>query len=47
MYENKFYEVCENMNETKHFGLNSLIMVNKNWYDVIPEDLQKIIAMPQ
>lgn len=44
MYENKFYEVCENMTETKHFALTSLIMVNKNWYDGIPEDLQKIIA---
>lgn len=44
MYENKFYEVCENMTETKHFALTSFIMVNKNWYDALPEDLQKIIT---
>ncbi|HHV65980.1 MAG TPA: TRAP transporter substrate-binding protein [Peptococcaceae bacterium] len=44
MYENKFYEVCENMTETRHFALTSLIMVNKNWYDGLPEDLQKIVA---
>ncbi|MEA5025296.1 C4-dicarboxylate-binding periplasmic protein DctP [bioreactor metagenome] len=44
MYENKFYEVCENMTETKHFALTSLVMVNKSWYDALPGDLQKIIA---
>jgi len=44
MYENKFYEVCQNITETRHFALTSLVMVNKKWYDGIPADLQKIIA---
>lgn len=44
MYENKFYEVCQNMTETKHFALTSFVMANKAWYDTLPADLQKIIA---
>jgi len=44
MYENKFYEVCQNITETRHFALTSLILVNKNWYESLPEDLQQIIA---
>lgn len=44
MYENKFYEVCQNMTETKHFALTGLVMANKGWYDSLPADLQKVIA---
>src|SRR5690625_3837778 len=44
LYDNKFYEVVENVTKTSHWSLHDFVMVNKDWFDSLPADLQEVIT---
>lgn len=44
LYDNKFYEVVDNVVQTNHWALHDFVMVNQGWYEGLSSEFQDIIA---
>ncbi len=42
-YDNKYYEVCKNVLVSNHNFLMNVVVINKDIYDSLPEDLRQIL----